>query len=444
MIDPRRAYRGWFLRRMSWLLPSLGAALTVFVSLATNRAMEWWLRLPALALAGSILLLFSGLTIVPLLVLYSLRRGDRYRAQSLRREFYSYPAVALISLSLALGLLSVPLLFAPRLEPMKPPTRILAGSRSNRAAAPAIQDAKLPVAPSDPTPVAAPLALESKVLAPDPAPPSSPVQEPAPERSPIPAATAVPVITPVLPSGEEFFTFRFRPGVDAPDLDVSVLHLRPGLNRSGLPFGEDPEDWLKPELQIDLTLVPETNGWVGAIYGLTIDVPIEINTSLRSSYFIASLDDSPQEGEIDLEATVVWHRATIEIEQRLAGYTRTASLDVAIRAGLSVDRLDTQDANISVKSTARLSPWLGIEVGVWQQDQFGIVVQASHSFAMHISEAAASVTDLRIELKLDLSEPVSLRLGWRYLALRIHDRDDGFERLERTCSGPVAGVDIRF
>ena len=113
MVDARRAYRLWFFRRMSWLLPGLTAALTVFFSLATDRSLEGWLRLPALAISGGVALLFIGLAIVPVLVLKARSRGDRRRAQSLRREFQSYPTLALLSLSLALILLAVPLLFGP-------------------------------------------------------------------------------------------------------------------------------------------------------------------------------------------------------------------------------------------------------------------------------------------------------------------------------------------
>src|SRR6185295_18280743 len=113
MVDVRRAYRRWFWRRMSWLCPGLAAAIIVFVRLALDDGLELWLRLPALLISGGVTLLFVGLTLLPALVLAAGRWKQTRRSQLLRREFQSYPALALMSLSLAFMLLAVPLLFAP-------------------------------------------------------------------------------------------------------------------------------------------------------------------------------------------------------------------------------------------------------------------------------------------------------------------------------------------
>lgn len=136
MVDGRRAVRRWFLRGMSWLLPGLTAAIVVFVRLGTESSVDLWLRLPALAIAGGVMLLFMALAIVPVLVLSSWNRGNRRHAQSLRREFQSYPTVALLSLSLALLQLMIPLLLAPGPQAPASPARTLAGPRRHRVSAP--------------------------------------------------------------------------------------------------------------------------------------------------------------------------------------------------------------------------------------------------------------------------------------------------------------------
>ena len=463
MVDGRRAVRRWFLRRMSWLLPGLTASIVVFVRLATDHSLELWLRLPAMAIAGVVTLLFMGLALVPVLVFRSWNRGNRRRAQSLRREFKSYPTVALVSLSLALILLSIPLLFTPGLPVPAPHLRTLAGPRSHRVPEPVVSDpgpeapAVAPVEIERPKPVSPfskawedppsrAKAVEEKSLTVEPAPssgPAAPVQEFPTElsRPSVPVAPAS-----ELPAGQELFTLRFRP--DFEDLALSSTALRKGLDRGGLPEGGDPEDWQLPEIQVDVTIIPNSRGWYGVIYGTAIDVPISRNTSVRASYLLADLNDQEGEVEVDLEASIAWNRATIEIEERLAGYTRKSTFDLAIRGGFSVDRLNTNEAQISVSSAARPAPWLGLEVAVWEREGLGIVAQVGHSFAVRVNEIASSVTDFRIELKIDLSEKVSFQIGWRYLALRIHDKGSTgsvpFDELERSCSGPVAALGIRF
>lgn len=446
MVDARRAYRRWFLRRMSWLLPGLTAALVVFARLATEQSLEWWLRLPALVIAGGVALLFMGLALVPVLVLCASGRGDRRRSQSLRREFQSYPVLALMSLSLALVLLSVPLLLGPS-DPAAPhPARTQAGPRSHRSIPaplpepaplePILQVMAAEASPAQPPPLPLELLPAALVAAPD-----VPALAPELPGNPIPPAP----VQADLPAGEELFTFRFRPDPERLDYLRVSSEAQRTLDRGGLPWGDDPSDWPQPELQIDVTIVPDSRGWYGAIYGTAVDVPVQQETSIRASYFIASLNDGT--GDFELEASVVWHRMTVEVEQRLAGYTRRATFDLAVRGGLSVDRVDTNEAKFAVQDQARLSPWVGIEVAFWQQDGLGVVMQGGHSFGLNIEGASARATDLRLELKVDLSERVSLQVGWRYIAVRFHDQGgDGAPSQDfgRSCSGPVAGLGIRF
>ncbi len=445
MVDVRRAYRRWFWRRMSWLCPGLAAALVVFVRLALDDTLDLWLRLPALAISGGVTLLFVGLTILPGLVLAAGRRCESRRAQLLRREFRSYPTLALLSLSLAFMLLAVPLLFGPAEPIVAPVPRTAAGPRSHHPAAPVPDPVR-----AEPEPVAR---IPEAPVAPVPPPPAPPVEDPVaaapaqeplplPDKAPSPAPAPTPPASVELPSGQELFTLRFRPdGDDWSLLSPSGPKLK-GLDRGGLPDERNPEDQPLPRLTLDLTIVPQSRGWYGAIYEAGIDVPAWQDGSIRGEYFIGSFSD--EAGEVELEASMAWHRATVEVEQRLAGYTRHATFDFAVRAGLSVDRIASHDSGIAVDASPRVSPRIAVEVAIWEQDGLGLVTQASHTFAVRINGAASSVTDLKIQLHIDLSEHTTFELGYRYVALRAHDRGAGLDELEHSFSGPVAGLSVTF
>jgi len=201
-----------------------------------------------------------------------------------------------------------------------------------------------------------------------------------------------------------------------------------------------------PEVSLNIMAVPDSGGWYGALYEAILDIPVSVGGSLRLTYMMGALSD--EQGEIELEATITWHRATVEYEQRLVGYTRKATFDLAVRVGLSLDRFDTHEAEVHVSDALRPSPCIGLETALWEQDGLGLVMQAGHSIAFRVDGAASSVTDVRLELRIDLSERASLQLGWRYVALRVHDRGSvngvPYDELERSLSGPIAGLAYRF
>jgi hypothetical protein len=444
MVDVRRAYRRWFWRRMSWMVPGLCVAVTVAARLAVLRDLELWLRLPALVISGGVALLFAGLGLLPFLVLRAKSRGDGRRAQSLRREFRSYPVLALVSLSVSLILLAVPLLFAPT-STSPPKSSAAAGYRGHgHSSAPQESVAALPQekAPELPPPVR-PL--------PDPAPVAEAPPPPAPE-VPAPPTPVPPPLAPVasapaeLPSGQELFSLRFRPDGEQGSFSTAATLSLKRLDRAGLPGEGDLEDRQAPEFEIDLTILPRSRGWYGAIYEGAVDLPIGRNDSLRAGFFLGSLSD--KEGNLELEATVVWQRATVEYERRLLGYTRHATFDLALRIGASVDRVISHEASISVDPSPRPAPWVGLETALWEQDGLGLVMQAGHSFALRLDGAAMSSTELKIELRIDVTESFSLELGWHYTGVRIHDKGSAgglaYQELEQSFSGPVGGINVRF
>jgi hypothetical protein len=247
-----------------------------------------------------------------------------------------------------------------------------------------------------------------------------------------------------LPAGEELLNLRFRPDLDGLLGETMSVSLR-RLDRAGLPSEQDDDGWPMPEFQLGLTLIPKSRGWYGAIYDGSLDIPVSRNDSLRATVMVGSFSDS--QDSLELEATVLWQRLTVEYERRLAGYTRSATFDLAVRVGVEADGVRTHDPPL-VDSAVRASPWIGVEAALWERDGVGLVVQAGHSFAVRLSDAAMSSTDIKGEFRIDLSETVSLEIGWRYVAVRIHDKGSSgglaYQELEQSFSGPVGGLSLRF
>lgn len=452
MVDVRSAYRRWFWRRMSWLCPGLAAAVVVFVRLAIDDSLELWLRLPALAISGGVTLLFVGLTMLPALVLAAGRRRQSRRAQLLRREFRSYPVLALMSLSLAFMLLAVPLLFGPHAADRIAVPRMTAGPRVHHPAAPESVPAEpstlaaIPEIPAAQAPTAPVPAVPEPVKAPDPVAAAPEPPPPLPERAPSPAPAPAATASLELPSGQELFSLKFRPDDDDWLLLRDAGTKVKGLDRGGLPDERSADEAPLPRVMLDITIVPQSQGWYGAFYEAGVAVPTWKDGSIRGEYFYGSLNDNVD--EVEFEATMAWHRMTVEVEQRLAGYTRHATFDLAVRAGVSVDRFITGDTSLEVSSNPRPSPRIGIEVAIWGQDGLGLVTEASHTFALRVDGAASSVTDLKVQLRIDLSERTMFVIGYRYVAVRIHDQgSDGgvpFQELEHSFSGPMAGLTVAF
>jgi hypothetical protein len=299
--------------------------------------------------------------------------------------------------------------------------------------------------PIPPTPPPVPPPAHPEAAVPPPLPhQESPTSAAAPVE-PIPAPLPPPFRPVELPAGEELLNLRFRPDLDGLLGETTPVSLQ-RLNRAGLPAEQDDDGWPMPEFQLGLTLIPKSSGWYGEIYDGSLDIPVSRNDSLRATVMVGSFNDSKD--SVELEATVLWQRVTVEYERRLAGYTRSATFDLAVRVGVEVDGVRTHDAAFLVDSAVRASPWIGVEAALWERDGVGLVVQAGHSFAVRLSDAAMSSTDIKGEFRIDLSETVSLEVGWRYVAVRIHDKGSSgglaYQELEQSFSGPVGGLSLRF
>jgi hypothetical protein len=452
MVDVRRAYSRWLRRRLLWLGPSFLLSCAVGAELAADPNLPGWVRIPSLALAGGVALLFTMLGVQTILVGREKSLGRGRRAQLLRTELRPYRGIAFASLLLLLMLLAVPSLF-----PEQPPILVPSVHRPPGHAV----EARIPApAPAPPPAVAVP--AEVPVPAPVPAPaPETPVAPPPTPPQIVPEIVRIPELPmrledferPALPVVQEErspeldrFGMKHRPG---PEDDVfSDLSIgRQALNRVGLPAESDPVSWIPPELRVDAMIVTRTGPWRGAAFEMSCDLPIGRDDSVRLTYAVVMLNN---ELEFDgIEPSFAWHRATFEYVRRLAGYTRSASFDLALRIGMTVDRIGTHEAGMRFNPDLRPSPWLGLESALWEDEGVGLVLQAGHSFATRLTGGLSSVTDLRVVVRIDLGERSSLELGYRMMTVQFRDKngpssDDYDDKMSQTFRGPVLGLALRF
>lgn len=436
MGDIRRAYRRWLAVRLAWLLPGLALAGFLAARFLGGPSLPVWIRIPSLTIAAGALFLLAALGVQSALVVRSRSAGDVRAARLSRRELRAHRATALLALAVLLSLSALPLLFEAPLPP--PPLAV-------RRPAPPVVEATVPEE------------QEEEPLVPVASPPPAPgVPQVLPEIAAAPSSLnlidepAFPTPSPVPPrekshaAGRELLDPPQRPGPDDYPLYPPARNARKGLDRGGLPDEGDASGWPLPELRLDITIIPESRKWVGALYEVSYDLPVGRDDSMRVAWFSGLLSDEKEE----LEPTLSWQRATLEYVRRCAGYTRHAPFDVALRLGVTIDRVAEHESRIALATTPRISPWIGLEAAVWQDDGFGLVLQGGQSVAARITGESASVTDLRILIRFDWSESVSFQAGYRIFSARLHDHGlagGGVrEELEQTFSGPVAGISVRF
>jgi hypothetical protein len=219
------------------------------------------------------------------------------------------------------------------------------------------------------------------------------------------------------------------------------------FRRSGVPLESDVEAWISPRLQADVMIVTRSGPWGGGGLEISYDLPVGRDDSLRLSYTALMLTD---EEEIDgVEPSFSWHRGTLEYVRRIAGYTQHATFDLALRIGMSVDRLSTHEAGISFESCFRTSPWFGLESAIWEDHGIGLVAQIGQSIATRLTGGSSRVTDLRFLVRIDLGEHSLIEVGYRIVSVRFRDKvestDEGFAgKFERSFMGPIFGLAYRF
>jgi len=449
MIDVRRAYRNWLKRRLLWLVPSFLLSCIVGVVLASDARLSLWVRLPAVALASGVALLFGAIAVLTIMVGRVRVRGGSRRAQLLRMELRPSPGVGLTLLLLLLPLVGVPTFFREA-----PPEEVRTVVRHVRPIA---------LRPSaEPAPVSFEVVpVEPAVAAPPPPPPAPPPQNSVTPPQILPEIARLPEIPlrledlerpAALPvqekenPGSDQDALKHRPD-DGDDFLRRTLNERGAINRAGLPAENDLESWIPPELQIELMLISKSGPWRGRSLEVGFDLPIGRDDSVRLTYTAVMLTDDHEIAGV--EPSFTWHRGTVEYARRIVGYHRRSTFDLALMIGMSFDRLSTHEANIQFDGSPRISPWFGLESAIWEDDGVGLLLRVGHSLATHLTTGWSSVTEVKVTVRIDLGEKSSLELGYRIVSARFRDRHgpadgDYTDKMDRSFTGPVAGLAVRF
>lgn len=442
MVDVRRAYRTWLLRRLSWLVPSFLLSCVVLVRLATAGDLPIWARVPSLALAGGVGALVVALLLQSVRVLRERSEGSPRKAQLLRLELRATPAVAAAALLLLLGLLGIPWLVKERPSAAAPVVR----------RPPPVDVVRTPAEPVTPAASAVPVEIPAVIE-------ESPVETAGPQILPeIARVFELPLSledlerrlpAPVQELGARAESPRLlkdRPGYED-DLFDAVPPERKRFGRSGVPWESDAGAWVPPHLQVEVMLVSRSGPWRGSGLEVDGDLPVGRDDSVRLTYTAMLLSDEAKLA--GLEPTFTWNRGTLEYLRRIAGYARESTFDFALIVGLSVDHLSTHEASLHLSGAPRISPCFGFEMAVWEDDEVGLVAQFTHSPATRLTGGSSRVTDFKVLVRIDLGEHSLLELGYRLLSVRFSDRqgpsDEAYtDKMERSFMGPIVGLSFRF
>lgn len=413
-MDYARACARWSRRRLAVLGPALGGCGLLAVYLHRGADLRPSARLALLAvvaLVAAFCLTVLGLT---LLCRRLHRRGRIPEARLLRRLLE--PAERLVAPAV---LLLLPTALAPPVfrRPAPPPPVFARAPLPAPPCRPAILDVPAPVAPGADLP-------EPAGEAPTDAPPS-----PAPLVAPAPAGGDG-------RDDNEGFGLRYE--------DVELPELKPEFVRLGVPEDRRPLQGRPIAARLDAWVAWEDDDPAGAGFAMSLDVPVEDGPMLSISTLYAGLSDEPELAESAPEFALT--HAAIEAVFRLAGGTRTATLDVRLRLGLAVDAVEVD----GLSSSARVSPHLALDVAIWQSSRAGFVLHAGQTIPVNLTGGSAAVTEISAEVRIDLSERISFRAGWRYVL--VHARDYGepaethgvLAEVDREISGPFAGIEVRF
>src|SRR5882672_6472491 len=135
VLDLRRSYRRWTWKRLSLLLPSLGAALGVDLWLAFESSCSRSIRIPCLSLAVILSALIGYWALVTLACSRFNPRVPLQQARALRRHLSPWGPLCVTSLFLLAVLSLVPVLFSSSANPLPSPSLAML-QRARRAPPP--------------------------------------------------------------------------------------------------------------------------------------------------------------------------------------------------------------------------------------------------------------------------------------------------------------------
>lgn len=440
MPDLVRYYRRWLIRRLAALLPAMAAAVAVSVRqmLRLDQASPMlWIDLACLGTSLAIAGFGAWLGVRCWRCHARFRSGGASPARLLRREIEPVGPLALVGLSLSLFLAILPGCFPPPdpLSDLPVPHQPYAREAGSD---PRIE----PIAQSGASGTEAPAAREPRPRKTEPSPGLLLAVEP----------------------GE----FRFFEEQEEPP-DPWSAERPEKFGRMGVPEADRPFLWMDPELHVDVIIADPTGtvatdegddarldedlGMHGVGLRLSYDLPTAQDEALRFEYQIFAFSagsDLVEIPESSIQELLVWQRFGITYLWRLLGYTSDATFDFSIVAGIMGDNL-LSDAEVAAAWRGlRLSPYVGVEAGFWQNGPVGLLFRLGQTVPINVTGGTALVTDFTATFRVDLSTGVSVHLG--YTAYWAHFRDhserltdtDGHERLTLIMHGPTFGVDLRF
>ena len=413
------SYRRWRRRRLGTLGPALLGAGLLTAYLAVVDDLRPSVRIALIAVAGlvaAVCLLAAALTLACDRLH---RRGLRADARA-RRQLLE-PAERLVAPAI---LLLLPVALAPgvfRLPERELPPVIVVRASQERPARP---------------------------LPPPPAPDARTVPPPAEEARPEAAPETIPLAPPPAP--------RAAPDVDGADdneafrLRVQDLEPTPWpaitleLRRLGVPDDEHPLEGRPFSVELDMMVLWADDAAEGSGISIRFDLPTPGGPILRLStlYLALSGEDEVFEGD----PTFALSHTTLDAVFRIVGGTRRAALDLYVSAGLAVDAVDAG----GMDSDARLSPHLAVDLAVWQTSRVGFLFHAGQTIPTSATGGAAAISELAATVRVDVTERISLRAGWRHVIVHLRDYEGAFDtggpvaEMDRDLSGPFVGLEVRF
>lgn len=463
MADILRAYRRWLTKRLSYIIPLFALALGVNAWLAIGAQGERWLKAISLVLSG-LCLAVLGYILSETIACAALQfRGERRVARTLRNQLAMTWRVGTVCVVVFAALIIAPL-FMRTPEPESPrETRI----RRSYVEAPFQTPKPAPLEFTQKLPVQdAPPALAAAEPAVEPPKSSPPRPEIVPPKADVPPRLVMEEKELEAPLALAPFLQPQQEPAKSPEQDplsVESIPFRPDMNPPTVydPFGprvaavdrpglrsEEREEAPLPTFRLDVLLLSMEGYGRGGGANLEGDYALGRDGSVHVGYLGVGFGKGRELDE--LQSEWVWHRLTLGYLHQLAGFTRHAGFDLAITVGASVDRFSNEVGPEEIDTKARISPYMAVDVGIWQGGPFGFVLHAGQSIPFNLTGSSSAVTDLSATLRVDLSERLSFFAGYRMLLIELKEYPENLvashahDEFDSSLAGPLIGFEVRF
>ncbi len=482
-----RAHRAWWFRRLVVLGGSAAATATAAV-LQAGRLREGGPggSIHAAVLGAVLVVLAIQAWLLVRLLAGPGRGAPAWKRHEHRASVREAPVVCAVGAVLALGLVGL----APHSSPAEAPapTPDLAFR---------VVDFGRPAAPPPPAPAPAPAAPAPEPPPLEPAPiPEAPTPAPEPPRPEIPRIE----IPPPAPASPEPAVTELD---DAPAprparrlADETLWPTRPPLDyeammrfvRLGLPPGADDLPPMQAtlaglmvaargksalstpagRLDLDLGKVHDSDELAPGLEA-AFEFPISPDQSVLVRLLGIRIQDRgrfSEAGSLDgvavsegdgFEVDQSWTHLFTGYSKRLFGFRRDAWFDLAVHLGASLDQTRSSlelpgrlEGETAEGERGWAAPAAGITIGFWSPYSGALKIDLFQTVPVNLGGQTISQTDFRLTLTQDVSERVSVFLGYRWVTATYRTFEDPWRRTEgRTATelqlgGPLAGIDVRF